>query len=121
MVNLNQTPYPARTLSNGHTVRAGHVGLHLVHVDVNEATVNPQRMCSPQRVRRLTRQVGWTGLIYQMRELGLDGVAADYVEAEPVVIAFLNEHCSLHRAVCFLSQSRRLIIRKMIAQARLLI
>jgi len=47
-----------------------------------------------------------------MRELGLDGVAADYVEAEPVVIAFLNEHCSLHRAVCLFSQSQQLMIRK---------
>ena len=36
----------------------------------------------------------------QLRDLGLDGVASDFVEADPVVIAFLNEHCNLHRAVC---------------------
>ena len=41
-----------------------------------------------------------------MRELGLDGVAMDYVEADPVVIAFLNEHCNLHRAVCYCTKYR---------------
>lgn len=42
-------------------------------------------------------------LMKQMRDLGLDGVAIDYVEADPVVLAFLNENCNLHKAVCRLT------------------
>jgi hypothetical protein len=42
--------YPERTLSNGEVMRPGRVGLNLVTIDVKESNVNPQRMCSPQRV-----------------------------------------------------------------------
>lgn len=44
--------YPERVMSNGEIMRPGRVGLHLVTVDVRESNVNPQRMCSPQRVSR---------------------------------------------------------------------
>jgi len=90
--------YPARTLSNGEVQRPGRVGLNLVTIDVKESNVNPQRMCSPQRVSQ--DSVQGTVTDSQLRDLGLDGVASDFVEADPVVIAFLNEHCNLHRAVC---------------------
>jgi hypothetical protein len=91
--------YPARTLSNGEVQRPGRVGLNLVTIDVQESNVNPQRMCSPQRVSQPTVELS-IGTEFQLRDLGLDGVASDFVEADPVVIAFLNEHCNLHRAVC---------------------
>jgi hypothetical protein len=90
--------YPARTMSNGEVIRPGRVGLNLVTIDVKESNVNPQRMCSPQRVSQPALELS-VGTDVQLRDLGLDGVASDFVEADPVVIAFLNEHCNLHRAV----------------------
>jgi hypothetical protein len=97
--------YPARTMSNGEVIRPGRVGLNLVTIDVKESNVNPQRMCSPQRVSHLTLESS-VGSDVQLRDLGLDGVASDFVEADPVVIAFLNEHCNLHRAVRLHPQRR---------------
>ncbi|GFZ45363.1 hypothetical protein JCM24511_03089 [Saitozyma sp. JCM 24511] len=57
------------------------VRLHLAMVEVNEQTCNPPRLCSPE----------------DLADMGMDAWAIDHVEAEPGVIAFLNERAGLHR------------------------
>ncbi len=99
LVSLNGTPYQTRRQSNGKTSPPGKVALHLAVIDYNEETANPPRPCTAQKVGYYL--VSLTGNIYhsQMAELGLDGFAIDFVEANGPVIAFLNQSAGLHRAV----------------------
>ncbi|WWC70626.1 uncharacterized protein I206_104577 [Kwoniella pini CBS 10737] len=72
--------YPPRMLSNGRRAEGGKVSLSLAFEEVNERTVNPDRPCSSEK----------------LRQLGMDGFAIDYVEAEPAVIAYLCNKARLH-------------------------
>ncbi|WWC62417.1 uncharacterized protein I303_105013 [Kwoniella dejecticola CBS 10117] len=73
--------YPPSMTPDGRRIPGGTVRLNLSFEVVNEATVNPQRPCSSE----------------QLRKLGLDGFAIDYVEAEPAVIAYLCNKANLHK------------------------
>ncbi|WWC88811.1 uncharacterized protein L201_003724 [Kwoniella dendrophila CBS 6074] len=72
--------YPPRQLENGRRIEGGTVRLTLALQEVTEAKVNPPRPCSLQ----------------QLQNMGMDGFAIDYVEAEPAVIAFLCSNSRLH-------------------------
>jgi len=49
-------------------------------------------------------------LIVQMRSLGFEGFAIDYIDAEPGVIAFLNMICRFNTTVSTLLPSAQILI-----------
>ncbi|KAK8858466.1 hypothetical protein IAR55_002693 [Kwoniella newhampshirensis] len=94
LIKLNGTMYPPRMLKNGNGRRAegGKVALHLAYVDVTDATVNPPPPCPRETIA----------------ELGFDGYAIDFVEADPAVIAFLCGNSRLHATAVTQRSSREI-------------
>ncbi|WOO77751.1 Structural maintenance of chromosome0s protein 5 [Vanrija pseudolonga] len=76
LLSLNGTmfnPEPGKTVK---------VGIHLATVNVTQESANPQRPCSQER----------------LRDLGFDGWAIDFVEADAPVVAYLCEYAKMHRS-----------------------
>lgn len=81
------SPEPGRTVK---------VGIHLATVNVTQETANPQRPCSQERVSPDDIVLVLT---LQLRDLGFDGWAIDFVEADAPVVAYLCEYAKMHRSV----------------------
>ncbi|WVW84511.1 hypothetical protein I302_106545 [Kwoniella bestiolae CBS 10118] len=79
LLALNNTQYPSRIVQ-GRRFEGGKVQLNLAYQDVTNESVNPRRPCDAER----------------LQELGMDGFAIDYVDAEPAVIAYLCKQSGLH-------------------------
>lgn len=58
------------------------VQIHVVQVNVTEQSCNMPRPCTPE----------------QLAQLGFDGFAIDFVEADPPVITFLCQYANMHRS-----------------------
>ena len=52
MLSLNGKLFEPRRRANGSMASGGKVALHLAVIEFNEATANPARPCTPEKVRR---------------------------------------------------------------------